>query len=420
MKKIISFLLVFGCCIAVWADFQVIGMTENNKMFFKSGEEAVFIFQIRKDGKEHDGFLKVKVAGDDGNISEKIYPVSAGKPLKINAGLKQPGFIMTEAVLVNEAGKEIRTADAAKKRIAFGLGCGFDAEKLRQGKAEPADYRKFWERARQELAAVPMKVLEKKLIHSTQYCNIYDIKIAAPGKRPASGYMTVPKDAAPKSMVVRFYFDGYGVNRIEPIETRYSIAFVINAHGIENGKDNAYYRELRRGELKNYAFKASENNSPDTCYFKNMILRDLRAVEYGMSLPEWNGKELEVNGGSQGGFQAMAMAALVPQVTKCTIGVPWMCDAGGVLVKRVRGWRPNLLPGINYYDTVNFARYVKCPVVISAGLSDWTCPPSGVMVLYNNLQGKKELKFLQGLNHGYYVGFKRAEAPVFKFSSGKK
>ena len=70
MKKIISFLLVFGCCIAIWADFQVIGMTENNKMFFKSGEEAVFIFQIRKDGKEHDGFLKVKVAGDDGNISE--------------------------------------------------------------------------------------------------------------------------------------------------------------------------------------------------------------------------------------------------------------------------------------------------------------------------------------------------------------
>ena len=32
MKKIISFLLVFGCCIAVWADFQVIGMTENNKI----------------------------------------------------------------------------------------------------------------------------------------------------------------------------------------------------------------------------------------------------------------------------------------------------------------------------------------------------------------------------------------------------
>ena len=69
---------------------------------------------------------------------------------------------MTEAVQVNEAGKEIRTADAAKKRIAFGLGCGVDAEKLRQGKAEPADYRKFWALALQELAAVPMKVLEKK------------------------------------------------------------------------------------------------------------------------------------------------------------------------------------------------------------------------------------------------------------------
>ena len=54
-------------------------------------------------------------------------------------------------------------------------------------------------------------------------------------------------------------------------------------------------------------------------------------------------------------------------------------------------------------------RRVRCPVKITAGLSDWVCPPSGVWVLYNNLPGPAELTKLQGLDHAVYPGYNGAK-----------
>ena len=101
---------------------------------------------------------------------------------------------------------------------------------------------------------------------------------------------------------------------------------------------------------------------------------------------------------------------LTPDATNCRISIPWLCDLGGVTRGRIRGWRPDWRPGLGYYDTVHFAARITCPVQITAGLSDWTCPPSGVQVLYNQLKGRKELTFYQGLEHGAYFGYDQKKA----------
>ncbi|MBR0457632.1 MAG: acetylxylan esterase, partial [Victivallales bacterium] len=133
---------------------------------------------------------------------------------------------------------------------------------------------------------------------------------------------------------------------------------------------------------------------------------DIRGVQYAMTLPEWNGKKVRLVGGSQGGFQTIAVAALMNDVvTSATAGVPWYCELGGVTKGHVRGWRPDYARGVDYYDVVNFARYVKCPVDITAGLSDWVCPPYGVQVLFNNLPVKAKLTFFQGQDHARYFGY---------------
>ena len=64
-----------------------------------------------------------------------------------------------------------------------------------------------------------------------------------------------------------------------------------------------------------YGFDETLNNDPATTYFNGMILRDLRAIDFGRALPEWDGKNVKVSGGSQGGFQALLLAALDPSVT---------------------------------------------------------------------------------------------------------
>jgi len=57
-----------------------------------------------------------------------------------------------------------------------------------------------------------------------------------------------------------------------------------------------------------------------------------------------------------------------------------------------------------YYDVVNFASRVKCPVLIGVGLIDTVCPPSGVYAAYNQLQGPKEIVVLPFGEHGEKKG----------------
>jgi cephalosporin-C deacetylase-like acetyl esterase len=119
------------------------------------------------------------------------------------------------------------------------------------------------------------------------------------------------------------------------------------------------------------------------------------------SRPEWNGKTLIVTGGSMGGGQSIAAAALDPQVTLVVAGVPAIGDHGGNLAKVPRrpGWpqfytaktvKPEVKKAVSYYDNIFFARRVKCEVYLTTGLIDRTCPPTSVYLYFKNLKSAKK------------------------------
>ena len=43
-----------------------------------------------------------------------------------------------------------------------------------------------------------------------------------------------------------------------------------------------------------------------------------------------------------------------------------------------------------YYDVVNFARRVKCPVYMTWGYNDNTCPPTTSYIVWNLITAQKE------------------------------
>ena len=84
------------------------------------------------------------------------------------------------------------------------------------------------------------------------------------------------------------------------------------------------------------------------------------------------------------------------------------------LKRQFPDWGVGETAALRYFDPVNFAKRVspKCRVEIErAGLGDYTCPPSGVAVLYNNLKCPKKINWVQGSTHGYVP-----EEPHQKFS----
>ena len=152
-----------------------------------------------------------------------------------------------------------------------------------------------------------------------------------------------------------------------------------------------------------YAFSKEENADPDTAYFHGMALRVLRALEFMKTRGEWNGKDLIVEGGSQGGLQTSWAAGLDKDVTLARPFITWGCNLGFVDGKRIRGpWHIPWAPGLGYYDAVSHIARAKCPVEISrAGLGDYTCPPSGLALFYNAIKAPKSITWVQGSRHGH-------------------
>lgn len=132
-----------------------------------------------------------------------------------------------------------------------------------------------------------------------------------------------------------------------------------------------------------------------------MILRDVQALRFLKTMKEWNGKDILLFGGSMGGFQATAVAALEPGVTELSVFIVWMCDVSGRSVGRLAGWLPDYTENLNCFDSVFFAARVTCPTVITqAGLIDYTATPTGMAAYYNALRGKKQITFVQSADHG--------------------
>ena len=147
-----------------------------------------------------------------------------------------------------------------------------------------------------------------------------------------------------------------------------------------------------------------------------------RVLDYAVTLPEWDQKNVMVSGTSQGGACSMALAALNPHVTMVRVNEPAMCDQNGFLAGRKPGW-PNFHENVPnskklraYYDIVNFARYIKAPVFMSVGYLDLTAPAAGNYAAYNQLKGEKRLFPMFNRSHGLYPDFyKHADAFLNKF-----
>jgi cephalosporin-C deacetylase len=397
MKRILLSVLIACAC---WAeDLSFTCATDKPAIAYQPGEAMVFSVQLLEGGKPVAGRrLAWTRRGDDGKTASGEAVSAADAPLTISTASAAPGFVHIVVSVRGDDGKPVQDAKGGEVKLECGAGVH---PELLSGVTEPADFDAFWARQRAKLAGVPSKAVLTPVESRNPDFELFDVTVDCPGGRPVAGYLTRPKGAAAKSLPVQVGFMGYGVNSASMDFRPGIVSLTINAHGIANGQDEAYYNALRNGELKGYAFNQQQNADPETAYFNSMMLRVLRALEFAKSLPEWNGKDLIASGGSQGGFQALAAAGLDYDVTRCLAYKPWCCDLGGVTMQRVGGWRPAWNAALAYYDPINHARRIRCDTYISSGLGDYVCPPSGLSVLFNNLAGPKKIEFVQGMTHGF-------------------
>ena len=169
------------------------------------------------------------------------------------------------------------------------------------------------------MAARPVKLILALLLAFALCEGFADAVIVPMIDAPVSGYVTFPKDAEPAALPILVGYTGYGVVPRTPTLRNNYIVLSVNAHSIENDRAAAYYTPLARGELISYGFNYKENLDRDKVYFKNMILRDVQAVRYLKTLPEWDGENISLNGGSQLPRLTPTSAICTPRIRGCAI-----------------------------------------------------------------------------------------------------
>ena len=388
-------------------EFSIHGATDKQVAIYKPGEKMEFTLRVFEGATAVAGkTLKWTRSGDDGK-SDKGEGVATESGLKITTSLDTPGFVRIQAQAFGEDGKKLQGfvgGWGANKNgdIFFDGGACVEPEKI-QAAQEPADFDEFWKSAKAKLAAVPVKADLKELETKNAKVKLYAVTLDCAGPKPVTGYLSVPTGAKEKSLPGIAQFQGYGINKHSPPGwlNESAIVFDVNAHGMELGRDDAYYKQLQK-DLANYCFKNDENTDREKTYYYGMALRVMRALQYVKSRPEWNGKDLQSNGGSQGGLQGLWGAGLDSDVTSSNIWSPWSCDFAGITLGRQRGWRPDYKEPLNYYDPVFHAKRIKASVHLVANYGDYTCPPSSVWIVYNNIPLEtKSMEVKQGCTHGY-------------------
>jgi cephalosporin-C deacetylase-like acetyl esterase len=383
------------------APLKLTARTDRPDAFYKKGETVTFLFELTNKGEPvADGELKWTLSKDGfGSLSTGVVKLDNGKA-GITGKLDECGFL------------QCRVSYPAPKEtppVAATAGAAVDPLELKPSLPVPDDFDAFWAAQKQKLAAVPLKsqLTPVPTPGNPKAVDCFDAQIDCAGETPVSGYFAKPKDAQAKSLPVILLVQGAGVRssilaNAATWAAKGFLAMDINAHGIPNGKPDSYYKELADGKLKDY--RAFGREARETCYFVTMFLREIRALDFLCSQPEWDGKRVIVYGGSQGGFQAFAAGALDERVTFFAAGVPAGCDHSGNVAGRIAGWPklvplgsdgkpdPKVLEAARYVDNVNFAARTHAKgCIVTVGFIDTTCPPSSVYTAYNALTIPKSI-----------------------------
>ncbi|MCM4166154.1 Acetyl esterase Axe7A [Arenibacter antarcticus] len=285
---------------------------------------------------------------------------------------------------------------------------GFSPDKIEPTTTLPSDFEQFWKEAKAQLGQVPVNpVLTLIPERCTDKVDVYHVSIDNI-KGKIYGILSRPKAEGKYPAIL--YVPGAGVYPQYGDTWRAEkgiIVFQIGIHGIPLNLDRNVYDNLGKGALDGY-WQANLDDK-DHYYYKRVYLGCVRAVDFIESLDYFNGEDIAVTGGSQGGALSIITAGLDDRIDYLAAFYPALSDLTGYLHNRAGGWpqlfrdsftnKPEKVETSKYFDVVNFARFVKVPGWYSWGYNDNVCPPTSMHAAYNVINAQKELHVYQETQH---------------------
>lgn len=407
MKRLLSLLLmVVAISMAGLAenypyrsDYLWVTVPDHADWLYRAGEKARVEVQLYKYGIPQDATVNYEIADDMFAADRKGEVIMKHGRAVIDMGTRNtPGF------------RDLRlSAVVDGKKYVHHVKVGFSVDEIRPFTREPADFIDFWNRNIEDMRAVPLSYTKEK---AEEYCtdkiDCYLLKIRLNKQNQSVyAYLFYPKNAQKGSCPVVLCPPGAGIKTIkEPLRHKYYaehgfIRMEMEIHGLDPRLPKETFDDITKafnGRENGYLYNGLQD--PDRYYMKRVYLSLIRCLDLLTALPEWDGRNLIVQGGSQGGALAIVAAGLDRRVTQCIVNHPALSDMAAYSAGRTGGYPHfNKVDGMftdrnmrtmAYYDVVNFARHVTADVYMTWGYNDNTCPPTTSYAVWNTFTCPKE------------------------------
>lgn len=413
MKTKTYYILEFALFFAIYLQAQpskqlveVIVSPDHTDWTYEVGEQAEFSIAVLRNNVPIEGIeINYKIETDPGYREIKVWDegtLTLGKKAAQKTSVKapkfkNPGFLRCTATVTVD-GKEYSSYATA----------GFEPYEIEPTTTLPSDFKSFWDEGKKELAGVPVNPIMTLLAERcTDKVNVYHVQLDnVDGK--IYGILCTPKQEGEYPAIL--HVPGAGIRpyygEVDEAAQGF-VTFTIGIHGIPVNLDKKVYDNLQAGALNQYqVFNLDDKYN---MYYRRVYLGCVRAVDFLHALDSFNGEDIAVTGGSQGGALSIITASLDERIDYLAAFYPALSDMTGFLHDRAGGWpqiftddftnKPEKIEVSKYYDVVNFARSLKAEGWYSWGYNDNVCPPASTFSAYNVIDAQKELHLFQETQH---------------------
>lgn len=267
-----------------------------------------------------------------------------------------------------------------------------------------ADFDAFWQETLEENKTPALNVRMEKQDYPSPYVDVYHVTYAGFHGVPIRAWLLVPAFLPQEKLPCLIQYHGFGNHKGWPAGLMHWVMMGLcvlapDARG-------------QSGESGNEGFDGGSTTNLTTCgilnryqyYYRGLYMDALRALDVVGSLPFADPGRIIVRGISQGGALSLAVSALDKRPSLALASVPSNCE----IERRVEG-RYGAFSAVNdylrkhpdqleqayetlsYFDLMNMAERITCPVCASVALEDKTCPALCFYAAYNRILSPKEI-----------------------------
>lgn len=267
------------------------------------------------------------------------------------------------------------------------------------------DFDVFWQRSLRIAENQDLDCRLKEVDYPAKRTRVFELTYFGFDQTLIHGWLILPEAAETRQVPCLIHYHGFTGHRGYPGDFMHWLALdvaVISVDCRDQSGKTGNLAGYSSGHMTNVVCKGILD--PNEYYFRAVYMDCLKAIDVACLQPGIDPDKIILEGGSQGGALAIAVAGLDDRPWLVLANVP----SNSHLRRRVEGEHGSFISvadylrrhpsheeqahiTLSYFDLINLADRICCPVYASVGLKDPVCPAECFFAAYNKITSEKEI-----------------------------